>query len=124
YWVWVPSSRGPEIQRAYLASDFHRERGFATYVVRRGDYLGRIAERSGVKMARIRELNPDVDFEPLQIGEKLRLPYTALQRLEESNRAAAERLAASEAPRASRASGSADAPKASSASASEGRAYA
>src|SRR5690606_8879745 len=76
YWVWVPSSRGPEIQRAYLASDFHRERGFATYVVRRGDYLGRIAERSGVKMARIRELNPDVDFEPLQIGEKLRLPYT------------------------------------------------
>src|SRR5690606_15487797 len=26
YWVWVPHTEGPAIQRAYLASDFHRER--------------------------------------------------------------------------------------------------
>ena len=90
YWVWVPASRGPELQRAYLASDFRKERGYSTYVVRRGDYLGRIAERSGVKMARIRELNPEVDFDPLQIGEKIRLPYSAVERLAERREEQAE----------------------------------
>lgn len=81
YWVWVPASRGPELQRAYLASDFRKERGYGTYAVRRGDYLGRIAERSGVGARRIRELNPRVEFDPLQIGVKLRLPYAAAEKL-------------------------------------------
>lgn len=81
YWVWVPASKGPTLQRAYLASDFRKEGGTGSYVVRRGDFLGRIAERSGLKMSRVRELNPDVNFEPLQIGVKLRLPYAAAQQL-------------------------------------------
>src|SRR5690606_32399852 len=46
-----------------------------------GDYLGRIAERSGVRAARIQELNPNVRFEPLQIGVKLRLPYSPVEKL-------------------------------------------
>ena len=81
YWVWVPVNEGPELQRAYLASDFRKERGYGTYAVRRGDYLGRIAERSGVGARRIRELNPRVEFDPLQIGVKLRLPYAAAEKL-------------------------------------------
>jgi membrane-bound lytic murein transglycosylase D len=81
YWVWVPVNEGPGLQRAYLASDFRKERGYGTYVVRRGDYLGRIAERSGVGSRRIRELNPRVEFDPLQIGVKLRLPYAAAEKL-------------------------------------------
>jgi membrane-bound lytic murein transglycosylase D len=81
YWVWVPVAKGPSLQRAYLASDFRKERGYGTYVVRRGDFLGRIAERSGIRASRIRELNPAVKFEPLQIGVKLRLPYSAAEKL-------------------------------------------
>ena len=104
YWVWVPESRGPELQRAYLASDFRKERGYGTYSVRPGDFLGRIAERSGLRMARIRELNPDVRFEPLQIGVKLRMPYSAVRKLEEGREPEKEvRLAAAAAPSSARA---------------------
>lgn len=81
YWVWVPAGRGVEVQRAYLASDFRREGGQGVYVVRSGDYLGRIAERSGVKMGRIRELNPGVDWDRLPIGTKVSLPFRAAQAL-------------------------------------------
>lgn len=112
YWVWVPASRGPELQRAYLASDFRKERGYSTYVVRRGDYLGRIAERSGLKMARIRELNPDVEFEPLQIGQRLRMPYAAVQRLAEAAEQAPVRVAASTASRSEASAPAAAAPAA------------
>lgn len=98
YWVWVPASRGPELQRAYLASEFRRDRGLGTYVVQRGDFLGRIAERSGERMARIRELNPGVSFEPLRIGQRLRMPRPALQRLAEYSEQAQAQLAAASAP--------------------------
>lgn len=98
YWLWVPASRGPEIQRAYLASDFRRDRGLGTYVVRPGDYLGRLAERSGIRMARIQELNPDVSFNPLLVGARLRLPREAVQRLTESRERAEAALAAASAP--------------------------
>jgi membrane-bound lytic murein transglycosylase D len=104
YWVWVPAARGPELQRAYLASDFRKERGLGSYIVQRGDYLGRIAERSGVRVARIRELNPSVEFDPLQIGVKLKLPYPAAEKLAaQAEEVEAVRVAAAAAPAASRA---------------------
>src|SRR5690606_2199750 len=79
---------------------------------RRGDYLGRIAERSGLKMARIRELNPDVEFEPLQIGQRLRMPYAAVQRLAEAAEQAPVRVAAATASRSEASAPAAAAPAA------------
>jgi membrane-bound lytic murein transglycosylase D len=81
YWVWVPAGRGVALQRAWLASDFRKEQGYGTYTVRKGDTLGQLAELADLRSARIRELNPGVDFDRLQIGEKLRLPFRTAQAL-------------------------------------------
>ncbi len=43
------------------------------YVVRPGDILSVIAERTGVTVARIEELNPNVDPQALGTGQRLRL---------------------------------------------------
>ena len=98
YWVWVPRGQGASLQRAWLASDFRRGHGLGVYVVRKGDYLGRIAELADVSSKRIRQLNPGVDWEHLQIDARLRLPYLAAQRLTEraDERARSTRLAARE----------------------------
>lgn len=45
-----------------------------TYTVRSGDVLSAIAERTGVPLARIEELNPRIDPSSLQKGQKLKLP--------------------------------------------------
>ncbi len=45
----------------------------ATYVVRTGDTLTAIAHRTGVPVARILSLNPEVDPQILIAGEKLKL---------------------------------------------------
>ncbi len=82
YWVWVPEGAGPRVQRAYIGSSLGRSQpSLASYTVRWGDSLGRIAQRSGVEGRRIRELNPDVDFDRLQTGAVLRLPPDAVERL-------------------------------------------
>jgi membrane-bound lytic murein transglycosylase D len=81
YWVWVPRGQGPDMQRAWLASDFRRDRGLGTYTVRWGDNLSMLAEQSGVRASRIRELNPSIDFDRLQTGARLALPYAAAQAL-------------------------------------------
>jgi LysM repeat protein len=44
-----------------------------TYVVRQGDNLSIIAERTGVSLARLRELNPTVDPQGLALGARLKL---------------------------------------------------
>lgn len=44
-----------------------------TYVVRSGDTLSAISIETGVPIARIQELNPDVDVQALQPGERLKL---------------------------------------------------
>lgn len=100
YWVWVPAGKGVELQRAYLASDFRREQGYGVYVVRGGDNLGRLAEFAEVRSSRIRELNPDVDFDRLQIGAKLRLPYRAAEALAARPRASQPEKAREVAPAA------------------------
>ena len=44
-----------------------------TYVVRPGDNLSIIAERTGVPLARLRALNPTVDPQGLALGARLKL---------------------------------------------------
>jgi hypothetical protein len=43
------------------------------YVVRAGDNLAVIAERTGVPLADLRELNPDLDPQALVTGQRVRL---------------------------------------------------
>lgn len=100
YWVWVPRGEGADLQRAWLASDFRRDRGLGTYTVRWGDNLGMLAQRSGVRASRIRELNPSVDFDPLQTGVRLALPYAAAQTLSSRQEREEPRVAESSSPRA------------------------
>lgn len=45
-----------------------------TYTVKSGDVLSAIAEKTGVALERIEELNPDIDPSSLQKGQKLKLP--------------------------------------------------
>lgn len=92
YWVWVPSGKGVAMQRAYLASDFRKFQGLGTYTVRNGDNLGLLASLSGVAATRIRELNPGVEFEPLQIGETLKLPFEVAQQLAARSEEKAEKI--------------------------------
>ncbi len=44
-----------------------------TYVVKAGDTLTAVAERTGVALATIQRLNPDVDPNALQTGQRLTL---------------------------------------------------
>jgi membrane-bound lytic murein transglycosylase D len=81
YWVWVPAGQGTTVQHAFLQSEFRRDGGMGTYVVRRGDSLNRIAQRSGVPASRIRELNRDTNWDRLQVGHRVRLPAAASRTL-------------------------------------------
>lgn len=44
-----------------------------TYVVKPGDTLGAISESTGVPLARLEQLNPDIDPQVLQSGATLKL---------------------------------------------------
>ena len=44
-----------------------------TYTVKPGDVLSGIAEKTGVPLSRLEELNPDVDPQALRTGQKLKL---------------------------------------------------
>ena len=44
-----------------------------TYTVRPGDTLALIAERTGVSVEELQELNPEIDPNSLTVGEKIRL---------------------------------------------------
>jgi LysM domain len=45
----------------------------ATYVVKTGDTLGSIAEKTGVDVTRLQELNPDLDPQALVSGQRIKL---------------------------------------------------
>ncbi|HMS62032.1 MAG TPA: LysM domain-containing protein [Solirubrobacteraceae bacterium] len=47
--------------------------GSRTYVVRSGDTLSSIALETGVPVAKLQSLNPDVDVQALQPGQRLKL---------------------------------------------------
>ncbi len=80
YWVWVPAGSGPQAQRMYVSAAVSRER-MATYTVRWGDSLGRIAQRSGVSSSEIRNLNRSINFDRLLAGAEIQLPAYGVQRL-------------------------------------------
>lgn len=44
-----------------------------TYTIQAGDTLGTIAEKTGVPLTTIQELNPDVDSTALTTGQKIKL---------------------------------------------------
>lgn len=48
-------------------------RSRTTYTVRRDDTLGAIAEKTGVEVERLQELNPQLDPQALIAGQKLKL---------------------------------------------------
>ena len=54
-------------------SERPRARGRATYKVRAGDTLGSIAERTGRTPEQLQGLNPGLDAQTLQPGQKLKL---------------------------------------------------
>jgi LysM repeat protein len=45
----------------------------ATYTVQAGDILSEIAEKTGVPVERLRELNPELDANAMSVGQELRL---------------------------------------------------
>jgi LysM repeat protein len=45
----------------------------STYRVKRGDTLGAIAEKTGVEVERLQELNPQLDPQALIAGQKIKL---------------------------------------------------
>ncbi len=48
-------------------------RARTTYTVKRNDTLGAIAEKTGVEVERLQELNPQLDPQALIAGQKLKL---------------------------------------------------
>ncbi|MBX5443199.1 MAG: LysM peptidoglycan-binding domain-containing protein [Solirubrobacteraceae bacterium] len=44
-----------------------------TYVVKSGDILSTVAEKTGVSVAELQRLNPDIDPQALQVGQRLKL---------------------------------------------------
>jgi LysM domain-containing protein len=59
--------------RSSRADRRRRVRGRATYTVRAGDTLARIAERTGTSVERLQELNPDLDPQAMSAGQRIRL---------------------------------------------------
>jgi len=45
----------------------------STYTVKRGDTLGSIAEKTGVEVERLQELNPELDAQAINPGQKIKL---------------------------------------------------
>lgn len=96
YWVWVPHGQGGALQQAFAASEFRQRGGYATYRVREGDSLGRLAELSGLTAEQIRSLNLSANTESLRPGTQLRLYADAARVL---NARPAARVARSESRR-------------------------
>ncbi len=44
-----------------------------TYTVKPGDILSTVAEKTGLTVEELQELNPDIDPQALQVGQKLKL---------------------------------------------------
>jgi LysM repeat protein len=66
----------PKSRTAAHGSAHAGRRGARTprfYVVRAGDILGDISSRTGIPLARLEELNPNLDPNSLRSGQRIRL---------------------------------------------------
>ncbi len=104
YWVWTPRGTGETMQAAFSASAFRAGGGMKSYRVRKGDHAARLAERGGVNVGDILDLNPGIDWDNLKSGQKLALPAAAVARLaaaaeEQPARRKAEQVIAAEGER-------------------------
>jgi LysM repeat protein len=69
-----PASPAPSPQRPAVTQPVRRARATPrSYVVRAGDTLTLIADKTGVSLETILRLNPDVDPNALQTGQRLTL---------------------------------------------------
>ncbi|MEA2227621.1 MAG: hypothetical protein QOF04_1251 [Solirubrobacteraceae bacterium] len=50
-----------------------RKKSTRTYTVKPGDTLSSIASRNGMSLARLQELNPELDSQALQTGQRVKL---------------------------------------------------
>ena len=92
--VWVisttlsdPSSTSPTVEASPAGSATHDRTPSTTttpsssstrsYTVRTGDLLTTVSERTGVSLERLQELNPDLDVNALQPGQRIRLTEAA-----------------------------------------------
>lgn len=64
--VQIPKTTGAEKERVYYNS----------YTVIKGDSLSKIALKNGTTLAELQKLNPDVDPNKLEIGQRIKLPAT------------------------------------------------
>ena len=55
----------------------HHKRKHLVYVVKPGDILSGVAQKTGVSVERLQELNPNVDANSLHPGQKLKLAANA-----------------------------------------------
>jgi LysM repeat protein len=65
------SARTPTTQQTTSTTPQRRIR--PSYTVKLNDTLGLIAEKTGVSVARIQELNPELDPQNLIVGQKIKL---------------------------------------------------
>jgi LysM repeat protein len=50
-----------------------KRRARKVYIVKQGDILTTVSEKTGVSVARLQELNPELDPQSLQVGQRLKL---------------------------------------------------
>lgn len=65
--------RGREAERREAEAEADGELPEDFYVVREGDSFAGISERTGIPVETLQELNPDIDPQALQSGQRLRL---------------------------------------------------
>ena len=68
----TPGSR-PAGQTTSTSGSRSSPRRRSTYEVQAGDVLSAIAQRTGVSVARLQELNPGIDAQALRVGARLKL---------------------------------------------------
>ncbi len=68
-----PGGGEPAAQTTPTTRTTSAGKGRRTYTVRAGDNLSQIAERYGLTVDALQELNPDVDPQAIRAGQRLRL---------------------------------------------------
>lgn len=71
------SGTGSATTGATDAKDEKPKRKRRAYTVKPGDILTTVSEKTGVSVEELEELNPDVDPQALQVGQRLKLPPAA-----------------------------------------------